>query len=263
MIHQVRANGKSTDALFRQQQALLRTLPAPSAVMTDTIKIWWAWRSKAKNPFLRSLVLLLVALLFVALSGAASVFSSLVVDSRNLVVLVDSTGCGWASTQRIFAGDYVYPVKAVSTPYASQCYNVTTVNGIVPATCNVLLQRELPFQTRRVPCPLGKDVCQDTAGIEFDTGLIDVGPAFGLDLPTSDRVQFRKKTTCGILAFKQPYVQGVLDSIGPSGQPMGNVSTSPRSLKFQYGTNFPNGTPNTTFGLDLNEAYYLKDYTLQ
>lgn len=263
MIHQLRANGKSTDALFRQQQTLLRTLPAPSAVMTDVIKLWWAWRSKARRPFLRSLVLLLVALLFVAFSGAASVFSSLVVDTKNLIVLVNSPGCGWASTQRIFAGEYIDPVKAASVPYASQCYNATTVNGALPAVCNVLIQRELPFETRKVPCPLGKDVCQDAPGIEFDTGLINVGPAFGLDLSASDRVQFRKKTTCGILAFKRPYVQGVLDSIGPNGQPTGNVSVTPRSLKFQYGTKFPGGTPNTTFGLDLNEAYYLKDYTLQ
>jgi len=263
MIHQVRASGKSTDALFRQQQALLRTLPAPSAVMTDTVKLWWAWRSKARRPLLRSLVLLLAALLFVAFSGAASVFSSLVVDSRNLVVLVDSPGCGWASIQRIFAGEYVYPVKATAAPYASQCYNVTTINGTLPALCDALLQRELPFETRKVPCPLGEQVCQDTPGIEFDTGLIDVSSAFGLDLSTSDRVQYRKKTTCGILAYKRPYVQGVLDSLGPQGQPTGNVSTSPRSLKFQYGTKFPSGTPNTTFALDLNGAYYLQDYTLQ
>lgn len=262
MIHQVRANARPTDALFRQQQALLRTLPAPSAVMTDSIKLWWAWRSKAKRPLLRSLVLLLAALLFVTVSGAASVFSSLVVDSRNIVVLVDSADCGWASTQRIFAGDYVYPVKAVSAPYASQCYNATAVNGTLPALCNVLTQRELPFETRKVPCPLGK-VCQDTPAIEFDTGRIDVGPAFGLDLPSSDGVKYRKKTTCGILAFKRPYVQGVLDSIGDDGQPAGNVSTAPRSLKFQYGTKFPDGTPNTTLGVDLNGVYYLKDYTLR
>jgi hypothetical protein len=263
MIHQVRANGKPTDALFRQQQAVLRTLPSPSAVITDTIKLWWAWRAKAKRPLLRSLLLLLAALLFMAVSGAASVFSSLVVDSKNLVVLVDSLGCGWASTQRIFAGDYVYPVKAASAPYASQCYNATAINGTLPAACNILVQRELPFETRKMPCPLGSDVCQDTPGVEFDTGLIDVGPAFGLDLPSSDGVKYRKKTTCGILAFRRPYVQGVLDSIGDNGQPTGNVSTTPRSLKFQYGTKFPGGSPNTTLGVDLNGAYYLKDYTLQ
>ncbi|KAJ4992126.1 hypothetical protein SVAN01_02447 [Stagonosporopsis vannaccii] len=262
MVHQMRANGKSTDALFRQQQALLRTLPAPSAVMTDTIKLWWAWRRRANRPLLRSLVLFLVALLFVAASGAASVFSSLVVDSRNLVVLVDSPDCGWASTERIFAGEYVYPVKAASTPYAGQCYTASATNATLPAACNVLVQRELSFETRKVPCPLGDDVCQETPGIEFDTGFINVGPAFGLDLSASDAVKFRKRTTCGILAFKRPYVQGVLDSIGDNGQSTGNVSVFPRSLKFQYGTKFPNGTPNTTFGLDLNEAYYLKEYTL-
>lgn len=263
MIHQMRANGNPADALFRQQQALLRTLPAPSAVIADTIKLWWAWRKKAHGPLLRSLVLLLVALLFVAASGAASVFSSLVVDSRNLVVLVDSPDCGWASTERIFAGEYVYPVKAASAPYASQCYNAASTNGTLPAACSALVRRELNFETRKVPCPLGKNVCQDTPGIEFDTGLINVGPAFGLDLSASDAVQFRKKTTCGILAFRRPYVQGVLNSVGENGQSTGNVSVTPRSLKFQHGTKFPDGTPDTTFGLDLNEAYYLKDYTLQ
>lgn len=259
----MRANGKSTDALFRQQQALLRTLPAPSAVVTDTIKLWWAWRNKARRSLLRSLVLLLAALLFVAASGAASIFSSLVVDSRGLVVLVDSPDCGWASTQRIFAGEYVYPVKAASVPYASQCYNPAATNVTLPAACNALVQRELPFETRKVPCSLGNNVCQDDPGIEFDTGLINVGPAFGLDLSSSDRVQYRKKTTCGILAFKRPYVQGVLDSVGDDGRSKGNVSTTPRSLKFQYGTQFPGGTPNTTLGVDLNGVYYLKDYTLR
>lgn len=263
MIHQFRADGRPTDALFRQQQALLRTLPAPSAVMTDTIKLWWAWRKKTNRPLLRSLILLLVALLFVGLSGAASVFSSFVVDSRNVVILVGSPDCGWASAERIFAGDYVLPVKAASAPYASQCYNVTTANGTLPAACNTLMQRELPFTTRSIPCPLGQSVCQDTAGIEFDTGLINVGAAFGLDLPASDGVQFRKRTSCGILAFKRPYVQGVFDTVGDGGQPTANVSVTPRSLKFQYGTKFPHGTPNTTFGLDLNEAFYLKEYTLR
>lgn len=231
--------------------------------MTDTIKLWWAWRKKAHRPLLRSLVLLLVALLFVGLSGAASVFSSLVVDSRNVVVLVDSPDCGWASTKRIFAGDYVLPVKAASAPYASQCYSGSTVNGTLPAVCNALIQRELPFTTRKIPCPLGQSVCQDTPGIEFDTGLINVGSAFGLDLAASDSVQFRKRTSCGILAFKRPYVQGVLASIGDYGYPNGNVSVNPRSLKFQYGSKFPHSTPNTTFGLDLNGAYYLKEYTLR
>lgn len=231
--------------------------------MADTVKLWWAWRKKAERPLLRSLVLLLAALLFVAISGAASVFSSLVVDSRNIVVLVDSPDCGWASTQRIFAGEYAYPVKAASVPYASQCYNATTANGTLPAGCNVLIQRELPFTTRKVPCPLGKDVCQDTPGIEFDTGLIDVGPAFGLNMPSSDGVRYRKKTACGILAFKRPFVQGVFDSLTIYGHSKKNATTTPRSLKFQYGTRFPVGTPNTTLAVDLNVASYLEDYTLQ
>jgi hypothetical protein len=38
--HQAHTDGRPMDALFRQQQALLRTLPSPSSVMADAVKLW-------------------------------------------------------------------------------------------------------------------------------------------------------------------------------------------------------------------------------
>lgn len=38
-IHQIRANGQAQDALFRQQQALLRTQPPPGSLLMDWLKL--------------------------------------------------------------------------------------------------------------------------------------------------------------------------------------------------------------------------------
>lgn len=40
VIHQCRANGRPSDALSRQQQAILRTYPTPSAVLTESAKLY-------------------------------------------------------------------------------------------------------------------------------------------------------------------------------------------------------------------------------
>jgi len=54
VYHQFRANGRPSDGLFRQQQALLRTLPTPSSLMVDSINLWWRGESElTKHSFTR------------------------------------------------------------------------------------------------------------------------------------------------------------------------------------------------------------------
>ncbi|KAH6638205.1 hypothetical protein C7974DRAFT_156147 [Boeremia exigua] len=264
-IHQLRATGRPEDALFRQQQALLRTLPAPSAVMADTIKLWWAWRGKAKRPLLRSLVLLIIAILFTVGTGAASVFSSLVVDTTSLEVLVKSRNCGWAHPIRIFDRGMVRPVKQVADPYANLCYT----NGAnksaarLPSVCNSLVQRELPFTTTRVPCPFDKLACEpNLESVSYDTGLMDVGSSFGLNLPDSDGVKFRQKMTCSLMARNSKYNIAVGYSAAFDGSMSPNSSTNPRSLLFEYGTNYRGSVKGITWAVDQDESRLLTKYTV-
>ena len=49
LYHQLRANGEPSDGLYWQQQALLRTLPTPTALVADYLKLWWSWRTKTKR----------------------------------------------------------------------------------------------------------------------------------------------------------------------------------------------------------------------
>ncbi|KAJ4290347.1 hypothetical protein N0V90_010563 [Kalmusia sp. IMI 367209] len=49
LYHQFRAHGQPSDGLYWQQQALLRTLPTPTALVADYMKLWWSWRAKSKR----------------------------------------------------------------------------------------------------------------------------------------------------------------------------------------------------------------------
>jgi hypothetical protein len=228
------------------------------------MKLWWVWRNRSKRPLLRSLVLILVAIIFTVVTLAASIFSSLVVDSTNLVVLVDSPGCGWEAPGRMFSKGYIYPVMAVAAPYAKQCYGSSGLNKTLPVVCNVFPQREIPFGTYEAPCPFDNRLCQKGAeSVKFDTDLIDVGSAFGLNLDKSDAVKFRRKTTCSILVHEAPWIQGVRWTVNDDGTPASrNDSNFELSYRFQFGTTLFGGSKNTTLGVS-SRALGLDGYTLR
>jgi hypothetical protein len=232
--------------------------------MADTIKLWWAWRSKARRPLLRSIILLLIAVLFAAATGAASVFSSLVVDTTNLHVLVKSRACGWAETARAYEGGYLHPVKAASVPYAKQCYGNEGIHGDSPSICNVLLTQALPLNRSRGPCPFDYDACQaNLDSVTFDTGLIDVGTSFGLNMVSSDGVKFRRKMTCSVMAAETKYNSLVYKILRLDGEDMGDVAKKGYSLVFNYGTSWDSKVPGLTWASNNIAAQLNTQYSLE
>ncbi|RAR10171.1 hypothetical protein DDE82_001446 [Stemphylium lycopersici] len=197
-IHQVRANGRPADAMFRQQQAMLRTLPTPSSVVAEAVKLWWVWRKKTERPFLRSLLLVLIAIAFTSVTIAASIFSSLIVDTGVIDVLVDSPLCGGATVNTTAIRTYVTALHATAPTYAQECYG----NGSLPATCDTFTQPSIPLKTENIPCPFNETMCNTEDSIRVDSGLIDVGKAFGLNLAAKDRVRHRKQIECSVLPIE-------------------------------------------------------------
>lgn len=139
-IHQLRANGRPRDALFRQQQAILRTLPTPGALIADSLKLFWHWRIKEGTwlALARLSFLVVLAGLFVAMTWAASIFSSLVVDTSHLRVLVDSPYCGAVNLTFETINDiglsYLTEIVSVAEPFAEECY--LNHNESLPALCD-------------------------------------------------------------------------------------------------------------------------------
>ncbi|KAF2733301.1 hypothetical protein EJ04DRAFT_605754 [Polyplosphaeria fusca] len=137
--HQTRANGDPRDALFRQQQVLLRTFPSPLVLVADSFKIWLAWRRKTKGVLRRTWLHSIVAIVFKLATVAASILSAYVAVGSNIQVL----------------------------PWA---------------------------------CPFDKSICASD-GVQFDSGYINVGESFGLNIEKKDSLSYRKRTVCSMLSL--------------------------------------------------------------
>jgi hypothetical protein len=204
--HQIRATGRPSDGLFRQQQALLRTLLSPSSLMAESTKLWWYWRRKNNKVLTRSLVQLFLATSCTVSFIVAGIASSFVVTSSDLEVLVQSPFCGIVnhSAPAEVGLSYVIAVSAVSDPYAQECYrNQTTL----PARCKAYVHSRVDFTTEKAACPFDVKFCGastlgNSSAIALDSGLVDINAAFGFNLPEKDRVKYRRRTTCAILPLE-------------------------------------------------------------
>lgn len=206
--HQMRVNNaRPLDGLYRQQQALLRTLPTPSALVSDWIRLWWAWRNRTEAPLLRSLPQILLGSFFAIVTIAVSLASSYIVDTTNITVLVDSPLCGptqvllerfWAADDPAVA-EYFQSLQTLVPSYADDCYKDFTT--MVPERCASFTKPNVPFTKERVQCPFAEGICAniDLPAMHFDSGLVDLNYGFGLNLPKRDRVRYRRPTTCAII----------------------------------------------------------------
>jgi hypothetical protein len=165
------------------------------------MKLYWAWRRKADRPFLRSILLVVIAMLFAAVTITASIFSSLIVDSGTITVLVNSPSCGEVNITGTAWRTYAQMVDRSAPAYTQECYR----DGPLPPACDVFTQPNIPLKVENVPCPFNKTVCGAKDAVRIDSGLIDVSQTFGLNLAAQDRVSFRKKTECTVLPVEGYY----------------------------------------------------------
>ncbi|KAF2829434.1 hypothetical protein CC86DRAFT_454045 [Ophiobolus disseminans] len=207
-LHQQRASGNPEDALFRQQQTLLRTLPAPGSFFTEAIKLWWIWRRKQGKVFLRCFLPALVSLLFAISTLTASVFSSAIVSSSDIEVLVDSPYCGFRNFTRYFLKpatgerNYVSTYEDIGEAYAKECYKASSASQ---SGCKrIFTQPRIPFTLEDAACPFAEKMCavKGSSAIAMDSGLLDLNHHFGFNLGAKDGVKFRRKTTCSVMPVK-------------------------------------------------------------
>ena len=90
-----------------------------------------------------------------------------------------------------------------ATTYSRACYG----GSQSLLQCTQYPQQQLPWKiTQNATCPFTHDICIDgvSSAYEMDSGPIDSHDALGINAPNSERVQYRKVTTCK-LAF-QPFM---------------------------------------------------------
>lgn len=203
VLHQIRATGIPSDGLFWQQQALLRTLPPPTSLVADSLKLWWAWRKKSERPLLRSLLPSLLAFLFAIGAVASGIFSTWAVDVSNIEVLVESPYCGRVNISRTYdpgsgASTHFANLFPVMKEYARDCYQE---RAFLPSRChNTFIKPNISFTQDPADCPWDASMClsDKSPALSMDSGLLDQSH-FGFNVEPHNGVKLRKKTVCNIL----------------------------------------------------------------
>ena len=200
--HQICATGEPMDPLLKQQQVLFRTLPTPASLTMAQIKLWWVWRRKHGYAPIRGIFAALLPLAFAVGALFASIFSSYIIATSNLEVLVQSPFCGTVDFDKLNSvggGRYSKYYESNGESYGFDCYQNSST---LPARCrNVYVQSKLPFAVTSGPCPFAPSMCitDDSPSTIVDSGLLEVSRYFGLNIRAKDDVKFRRRTQCVVL----------------------------------------------------------------
>lgn len=269
LSHQWRARGRPADALFRQQQALLRANPPPTSFFLDWMKIYWTWRKRSSHAFRRCAAHLLLGLSFAVISILAGIFSSYVITATNIPVLVKGPLCGPLNIEPTVSGFsfaylddldvYIDTVKARSIPYAEECYqNITTP----PLRCKAFILPRIDLTPRKEDCPFDPSICikYDKPAVSIDSGLVNTNEIFGWNMQPKDQIKYRRKVTCGILNK-----QGRTTLINSSDYPFHNRKIIPGEKMSQVSFGYTRGGgafANATFSTSLAVANISSRYTV-
>lgn len=249
VIHQQRVAKSPSDGLHYQQQAILRNVATPGVASWQLLWLIPPWRKLSRRPFLRSLPLVLLALLNLSLFFAAGILVAEVTRTPGSDVLVRSPNCGnWTlnDTDLIlgFQSKTLNDTVSAAT-YARACYGGPS-NTL---ECNQYPVQSLPYsRTENVTCPFADGMClRKYPAIALDTGNISSHDHFGINAQGKDRITYRRRTTCAPLmslgyTTSMNYTDAVNASIGDfrgmDGDVMDFYNYGPRSYKADPRSNY-------------------------
>ncbi|KAI3329978.1 hypothetical protein F4824DRAFT_516016 [Ustulina deusta] len=238
------ASPESHDALYHQQQALLRNGPTAGASAFTLMELAWAWRGSTRR--WRFVPLLIFTIALAVGLALASGFSARVAIGNE--VLISGNNCGMPIIARgvniSFDLTTFTPLEAdfasSAAVQAAQCYSNNS-GGIASPSCKTFVYpRLLANVDRNATCPFG-DLCRSKGNnILFDTGLLDSHKDFGINAPEKERFSWRKVTHCAVLKTD-------------GHQSLVNISQDRSYIQYSYGNK---GGRNFTY-LASNDSDYL------
>ncbi|KAL8811575.1 MAG: hypothetical protein Q9200_001692 [Gallowayella weberi] len=214
LLHQSRAGRDFQDVLHQQLQVTFRNAGSASAAAWQFTQLFWYWRKLPVRPLARVLPFLFLALLNMVFFIVAGIFSSQVTKAAGNEVLIQSRRCGLLnltldpSSQRgsVAVGNLETNDTMTASTYSQACYG----NGQNPLQCNRYIRPSLPWTTvSNATCPFTHSLCYygATSAYLMDSGLLDSHRDLGINAPSSDRVQYRKITTCSPIHFSAYVVE--------------------------------------------------------
>ena len=259
LVHQYQAKPRLFDAAHHQQQAILRNSSTPGSAAWQLTQLGWSWRKISKKPLWRGIPLVVLALLNMTLFGIAGIFSAEVTKAVGNETLIRSPNCGYllpnfnsndSSFENLAAFNSLSANDTLAaTAYTGACYE----DASNKPQCHQYVLSSIPWKSNRdISCPFGNGICKDVPAFQMDTGFVDSLDALGMNTKTSDRVQYRKVSTCSILRTKE---YGEYVNITNSNNQLQQM------LRYYYSTS-DDPQHNFTFEYNLNDAIGVKSYSL-
>lgn len=267
VIHQQRISKAPRDGLHYQQQAVLRNVATPGVAAWQLLLLVPPWRKFSRRPGWRSLPLILLALLNLALFFAAGILVAEVTRTPGSDVLVRSENCGnWTlnTTKQILGVQTKMLNDTVSAAtYARACYTGPSK----ALECNRYPIQSLPFKRiENATCPFADGMClRRYPAIALDTGNMSSHDHLGINAQKKDRITYRKLTTCAPIISKgftisMNYTDAVNASIGDFRGMDGDIMDF-----YNYGRRSYENEPRSNFTIAYNRrrAFMGTGYELQ
>lgn len=212
-LHQRSAARPDKDILDQQLQVLYRSPSSIFDTIIDTFNLQRAWKGRARRVRVRTVPVLVLAVIFFSLFIAAGVLVAEVASKsyENVIVLAKPLDCGdlWYTgsilgnaTAEDMTGwfDFEYTKTRDARAYAALAYNKT-----LSQYQSSFVKPTVEWMEEDVECPwtinttcLGPNR-QPGPALRLDTGLMDSHEVFGINAPKKDRVSYHRAVTCGVL----------------------------------------------------------------
>jgi hypothetical protein len=209
VMHQIKSDSGPQDGLHHQHQLLLRNSQSHTSTLWDLTKVAFFWRSNARRSIWRTLPLIAIAFLQLAIFTAAGLFSSHVASSSD-EVLVRSPYCGYIQApdnvqhldskgQEQLADFFIARRTAAlwSSGYAQNCYQ----SNATASGCNDFAVPKIETTSALTSCPFAGGMCLDegAGALQISTGFINSDIHLGVNSRRKHSIDYRRITTCAPL----------------------------------------------------------------
>lgn len=217
ILHNSFSTSAPRDALYHQQQAILRNSNSVDSGLVTVLQLAWAWRKHTRRAFFRVWPVIATATFFAAAFTIAGGFSSSISTGISNDVLLDGSNCAFVNNEnsdhesQSILTPYIARQANAAANYAQQCYGTNT-SGMF--NCGTFVKPRIPSSVdNQTACPFARGLCQSDANLRLDTGYIDSHEHLGLNAPFEERVIFRTVLQCAPLE-----TEGYTSNISISGK---------------------------------------------
>ena len=260
IIHQLRCSDVPHDALFYQQQAILKNSEGSLAAAWKFARVSYSWRKHERSRWWqfwksRTLGFILISFLVATLFGISSIFTAQVTKSVGSEFLIHNPNCGFWQfplTQNVEWQLKVLNDSTSAAAYARACYGN---NETTSPQCTSYQTSQIPWTSNKnASCPFAAGTCLmgSTAAYEMDTGPMDSHTVLGLNAHASNRVTLRKVATCAPIHTK-PFAELVnftYDTAGDQDQYIQyNLGPIINSTTYTYSYNVHTALTNVGYNL--------------